>query len=82
MAIPDVRDLYERYLQIMGGPSGSPEPTRSEPRTQSPQRAYERPSEAYQADGGYRSMGGVLDGFSSPRQGFHGGCRRSPLQEG
>lgn len=70
MATPDVRDLYERYLQILGGPSSSPEPTRSEPRAQSPQITYELPPEAYQAHGSYRSTGGVLGGLASSSPGI------------
>src|SRR6266567_340619 len=66
MATPDVRDLYERYLQIMRGPSSSTDATQSEPRAQSPQPTYGLLSDAYQADGGYQSGPGVLGGLASP----------------
>lgn len=66
MATPDIRSLYERYLQIMGGPGSSTEPTRSAPPAQSPSAAYELPSETYQASGGSRSTGGVLGALASP----------------
>jgi hypothetical protein len=66
MATPDIRNLFERFLQIYGGQSDSTEPTRSEPRYQSSQPAYSASIAAYGGDDGYAPSGGVLRGWSSP----------------
>lgn len=66
MATPDIPNLFERFLQIYGGQSGSTEPTRSEPRYLSSQPAYSAPSDVYGDDDGYQPLGGVLRGWSAP----------------
>jgi hypothetical protein len=63
MATPDIQNLFERFLQIYGGQSGSTEPTRSEPRYQSSQPAYSASADAYGSDA---PAGGVLRGWSAP----------------
>ncbi len=65
MAVPDIQDLYERYLQMLGRPSNSARPT-SEPRTQPPPLGYATPSEAIAPRGDYPSGGGVLGVLGSP----------------
>lgn len=65
MATPDIRNLYEQFLQIYGGQGGSSDPARSEPQSQTPRAAFPLPVEAYGADDGYKSTGGVLGGAAS-----------------
>lgn len=65
MATPDIQNLFERFLQIYGGQSGSTAPTRSEPRYQSSQPAYSVPADAYGGEDGYAPTGGVLRGWTS-----------------
>lgn len=66
MATPDIRNLYERYLQIVGGQSASPEPNRSELSPQVPGHAYVQQPESYGADDRYTTTGGgVLGGLAS-----------------
>lgn len=66
MATPDISNLYERFLQIYGGPSASTEPTRSEPRHQSPQPSYSAPADTYTSDDGYPPSRGASRGWDSP----------------
>ena len=66
MATPDIQNLFERFLQIYGGPSGPTEPARSEPRYRSSQPAYSAPADVYGSDDAYAPTGGVLRGWSPP----------------
>lgn len=65
MATPDVRNLYEQFRQIYGGQGASSDSARSAPQSQTPRTAYPLPLEAYGADDGYQSTGGVLGGAAS-----------------
>ncbi|HXH43602.1 MAG TPA: hypothetical protein VNK51_07125 [Bradyrhizobium sp.] len=65
MATPNMRNLFERFLQIYGGQIASTEPMRPESRYQSAQPAYSASSDVYGSDG-YTPSGGVLRGWNSP----------------
>src|SRR3954469_15897078 len=65
MAVPDIQNLFKRFLQSDGGRSGSTEANRPEPRYQSSQPTCSAPSDAYGSEDGYAPMGGVLGGLNS-----------------